>query len=238
MVGWALQAPLLYGWSALHKRWVGYESSFYQSLEPSLTHASTSRPHHVVAASTHARLSFRPPACPRAHLLCRSRVIEGCLDVLDPETAPGDTSHLVGSHARSLSPGPGGSSGSDARAEAAALGARLGRLPGQEFMWVLEAVLLASKVYINHCTAVGEAVQMVLTAAKASKQQLAAAAQGSRQCCQAVAEVVAGRWSKLLAGRARGAEGANGRSSGGSSGIRCGHGGWAVLVVLWAGCAD
>lgn len=146
---------------------------------------------------------LRPPAPPHPtpHPLppsppC-SQVVEGCLDVLDPEGAPGDSSHLLASN-RSLSPGR-----RDAPDGPAVLAARLARLPGQDFQWVLEAVALASKVYLNHCAAVGEAVQVILEAAKAPKQQLAAAAQEARECCQAAAEAAAGRWSKLLSGRAR-----------------------------------
>ncbi len=73
---------------------------------------------------------------------------------------------------------------------------------------MLEAVLLAAKVYLDHCAAVGAAIEAVLAAAKATKQQLAAAARDTRECCQAVAEAAAGRWSKLLGSRARGGEGA------------------------------
>lgn len=73
---------------------------------------------------------------------------------------------------------------------------------------MLEAVLLAAKVFLDHCSAVGAAVEAILAAAKATKQQLSAAARDARECCQAVAEAAAGRWSKLLGSRARGGEGA------------------------------
>ncbi|KAL4452640.1 hypothetical protein ABPG75_008302 [Micractinium tetrahymenae] len=142
-----------------------------------------------------------------------SHVVEGCLDILDPESAPGDSSHLLASH-RSLSPGR-----RDEPDGPAALAARLARLPGQDFQWVLEAVVLASKAYLNHCTAVGQAVQTILAAAKAPKPQLAAVAQEARECCQAAAEAAAGRWSKLLSGRAR----SGGEGSGGAGPIRLGE---------------
>lgn len=128
---------------------------------------------------------------------CRSQVVEGCLAVLDPDSAPGDSSHLLASH-RSASPGR-----RDTPDGPAALAARLARLPGQDFQWVLEAVALAAQAYLNRCAAVGEAVQAVLEAARAPKPQLAAAAQEAREACQAAAEAAAARWSKLLAGRAR-----------------------------------
>ena len=54
----------------------------------------------------------------------------------------------------------------------------------QDFQWLLEAVLLAAKVYLDHCTAVGAAIEAILGAAKATKQQLASAARDNRECCQ------------------------------------------------------
>ncbi|PSC74274.1 vacuolar sorting-associated chloroplastic [Micractinium conductrix] len=140
-----------------------------------------------------------------------SHVIEGCLDILDPETAPGDSSHLL-LH-RSLSPGRerGGGGGGG---EAAALASRLGRLPGHEFQWVLEAVVLATRAYAGHAAEMGQAVQEILGAAQASKQQLGAAAADARECCQGVADAAAARWSRLLTGRAR----ASGEA--GAAGIR------------------
>lgn len=131
-------------------------------------------------------------------------MIEGCLDILDCDGAPGDASHLVASH-RSLSPGR----------EPPNMAARLQRLPGQDFQWVLEAVVLAAKVFLDHCTSVGAAVQTILAAAKAPQQQIADAARDAREACQAAAEAAAGRWSKLLGGRARGAAEAGGGA------IRC-----------------
>ena len=76
--------------------------------------------------------------------------------------------------------------------------------------------MLAVKLYLNHCTAVEAAVETILTAAKASKQQLAAAAHDARECCQAVAEAAAARWSKLLSSRAR----SSSVEAGGGSGVR------------------
>lgn len=54
---------------------------------------------------------------------------------------------------------------------------------------------------------VGAAVQSLLAAAKAPRQQLAAAASECRDVCQAVAEVAVGRWAKMLSGRAHGGAG-------------------------------
>lgn len=151
---------------------------------------------------THTHTHMPPQQSPphhNHHPTCTpcSQVVEGCLGLLDPESAPGDSSHLLASH-RSASPRR-----RDEPDASAALAARLARLPGQDFCWVLEAVALASKAYLDHCAAVGEAVEAILTAARAPKPQLAAAAQEARECCQAAAEAAAGRWSKLLAGRAR-----------------------------------
>ena len=177
---------------------------------------------------------------------CRSQVVDGCLDILDGEGAPGDSVHLLASH-RSPSPPRERSSAADrlqrlpGQVRAHLAEAREGSLawfrgsaggtpewlvllvqwwlaincnncllpsaPSQDFQWVLEAVLLAATVYLDHCAAVGTALHAILSAAKATKQQLAAAAQDARECCQAVAEAAAARWSKLLGGRARGGEG-------------------------------
>ena len=88
--------------------------------------------------------------------------------------------------------------------------------PKQDFRWLLEAVALAARCALDHCAAVGEAVGTIMAAAKAPKQQLAAAAADARDACAAVAEAAVGRWSKLLGARARG--GGAGGAGGGASG--------------------
>lgn len=90
--------------------------------------------------------------------------------------------------------------------------------------------MLAVKVSLDHCTAVGDAVTTILAAAKAPKQQLAAAVRDAREGCQAVAEAAVGRWAKLLSGRARGADAGGGGTSGHTRLAGDGGGGWGVLV--------
>ena len=79
---------------------------------------------------------------------------------------------------------------------------------------MLEAVVLATRAYAGHAAEMGQAVQEILGAAQASKQQLGAAAADARECCQGVADAAAARWSRLLTGRAR----ASGEA--GAAGIR------------------
>ncbi|KAL4854749.1 Histidinol-phosphate aminotransferase 2 [Chlorella vulgaris] len=130
-----------------------------------------------------------------------SQVLEACLEVLDPEPSPGDSSHLLAGP-RSASPGR----------EPPTAAEKLQRLPGQDFQWVLEAVVLAATAFLGHCQAVGEAVSLILSLAQAPAQQLAAAERDMAECRAAVAEAATARWSKLLGSRARGggAEGVGG----------------------------
>jgi hypothetical protein len=135
-----------------------------------------------------------------------SQVLEACLEVLDPEPSPGDSSHLLAGP-RSASPGR----------EPPTAAEKLQRLPGQDFQWVLEAVVLAATAFLGHCQAVGEAVSLILSLAQAPAQQLAAAERDMAECRAAVAEAATARWSKLLGSRARGG-GAEG--GGGGTGAR------------------
>jgi hypothetical protein len=130
--------------------------------------------------------------------------------VLDPEAAGGDASHLL--------PGRHSAAGGDGEARGAA--DRLARLPGQDFCWLLEAVLLASALQAEHCAAVGAAVTSALVGAGAALPAAAAAQAAARECVAAVAEAAAARWARLLGARARG-----GGDGDGGAGIR-----WATRL--------
>ena len=115
------------------------------------------------------------------------------MEVLDPAPVPSDSSHLLAGHRLALQ----GSEATDAAA-------RLQQLPGNEFAWVLEAVVQAAKAFMNHGAAAGQAVQLSLAAVHSSQEELGAAARDIGDCQHAIAEAVAAFWSKLLNFRARG----------------------------------
>ncbi|GAB4818839.1 hypothetical protein N2152v2_005885 [Parachlorella kessleri] len=115
------------------------------------------------------------------------RVVDECLAVLAP--GPSDSQHLVAGRAGSPPPRPSASE-------------LLQQLPGEHFLWVLEAVLLASRACLDHVTRVATVVEAVLLAAKAPRQQVTAAVAECREVYQAVADVAVGRFAKLLSGRA------------------------------------
>ena len=149
-----------------------------------------------------------PPPCTGC-----SQVIDSCLDALDPPPPSGDASHLMAYGGQRTAAGPLPSS-----VEPPSAATRLQQLPGREFEWVLEAVVLVVKTLLNHCHAVGVAVQGILTGCQAARLQASATAHDLKECSQAVAEAAAVRWSKLLGFRARGgSNGSDGVGSGGSS---------------------
>ena len=139
-----------------------------------------------------------------------SQVIDSCLDALDLPPPSGDASHLMAYGGQHTAAGSLPSSAEQQPSTAA----RLQQLPGREFEWVLEAVVLVVKTLLNHCQAVGAAVQGILAGSQAARQQASATAHDLKECSQAVAEAAAARWSKLLGFRARG--GSNGSDGGGS----------------------
>jgi vacuolar protein sorting-associated protein 54 len=92
-----------------------------------------------------------------------------------------------------------------------AAAAAAAKLPSEQFVWVLEAALLAAQAAMEHFGAVGTAVAAAAAAveAPAAGEEAAAgngdggAAGDGGDLSAAVAEAAAARWAKLLAARAR-----------------------------------
>ena len=140
---------------------------------------------------------------------CRT-VAESAMQVLQRPTPATDSMHLVASPQQQQQQPERPASPTKRAAE------ELQKLPGERFVFMLEALLLLVVAFLDHCVRVGAAVQAILAAAQASRQQQDAVAQETKDACQAVAEVAAARWAKQLSGRAHGGK---------ANSVRCGEGG-------------
>ena len=73
---------------------------------------------------------------------------------------------------------------------------RVPKLTSGQFVLLLEAVLLAAQAFLRHAAGVGASLAAVLGQAPDVRH-------AASDCCHAVADAAAARWSKLLAARAQ-----------------------------------